>query len=338
MFLAQPARQLAIRTWLCLAGCLTACSLQMPSESEVFGSAGSKPQASGGAAAGADMLGDSGSEDNGGAEPVAGAGGVVNTGGSGAAGKSGASGTSGATGTSGAPGTGGATGASGASGAFDPGAGLVAYFTFDDASGTAAVNAKDSSKNGKCLGTCTRPTGQLGLAFGVRNNVSPTDWVELPSGIFSGRSAVTLSVWLRDLSTTRNTAPLFHFSASTNEAIYFIPDDKNGSSAGAHLGGVHNGAAFVNLWSTTPTLTDKVWHHLAFSWDSASIDLYLDGKSVGSASKPSALPSQLGATSPNYLGRLPDDTSLALFGEFDDLRVYDRVLTAAQVALLYKVR
>jgi hypothetical protein len=34
---------------------------------------------------------------------------------------------------------------------------------------------------------------------------------------------------------------------------------------------------------------------------------------------------------------LRDDTGSALFGEVDDLRVYDRALSAAQVAQLYKV-
>ena len=223
---------------------------------------------------------------------------------------------------------------------FDPNAGLVAYFTFDEASGAVAANAKDSSKNAKCNGTCTHPAGQLGQAFGLRNNVSPSDWIELPAGIFSALSATTLSVWVRDLSTNRNEAPLFHFSASAKEAISFTPDDRNAStsSAGAHLAGVHSDAAFVDLWSAKPALTDKVWHQVAFSWSAASIELYLDGKLVGSQANPNALPSQLGATSRNYLGRARSDDTRGLFGEIDDLRIYDRVLTAAQVALLYKVR
>ncbi|HKO50424.1 MAG TPA: LamG domain-containing protein [Polyangiaceae bacterium] len=310
----------------------------MPNESEVFGSAGSQTgsagsaSVSGGAPGAAGMIGDAGSGDSGGAESPAGGGGAVNN-------SSGGKASSGATGSSGAGGSLGSSGASGSS-AFDPAAGLVAHFTFDEPSGATAANAKDATKNAKCVGTCTRPTGQLGLAFGVRNSVSPTDWIELPEGIFSGHSAVTLSVWLRVLSTTRNVAPLFHFSLGSNEAISLVPDDRNTqtSTAGAHLAGVHAGTSFVDLWSATPVLTDKVWHHLAFSWSSSSIELYIDGKSVGSAASPKALPSQLGATLPNYLGRLPDDTSLALFGEIDDLRVYNRVLSTAQVALLYAVR
>jgi hypothetical protein len=317
MFLAQSWRHLPLRVWLCLAGSLAACTLQMPSEPDVFGAAGKPdsgggPSTSGGAPGVAGMLGDSGSDDNGGAASPSGGAGALNNGASGMSGTS----------------------------AFDPAAGLIAYFTFDEPIGAIAANGKDSTKSAKCVGTCTRPAGQIGLAFGIRNTVSPTDWIELPAGIISGRSAITLSVWLRDLSTTRNVAPLFHFSSGEGEAISFTPDARSSqtSTAGAHLAGVHEGASFVDLWSATPILTDKAWHQAALTWSAASIDLYIDGKSVGSSPNPAALPSQLGTTSPNYLGRLPDDTSLAMFGEIDDLRIYDRALSAAQVALLYEVR
>ncbi|HYQ44809.1 MAG TPA: LamG domain-containing protein [Polyangiaceae bacterium] len=321
----------------------------MPSESDVFGSAGAKPAAggetaSGGTSGGAAPLGESGSDESGGESPSGSAGSDSNgasgaTGASGANGSSGTTGTSGGTSSSGANGSSGATG-SGGSAAFDPTRGLVAYFTFDDASGATAANAKDSNKNAKCVGTCTHPSGQLGNAFGVRNTVSPSDWIELPTGIFNGRSAITLSVWLRDLSTTRNEAPLFHFSTGATEAFYFLPDDKNAgtSDAGAHLGGLHNGTSFVDLWSATPTLTDKAWHQVAVTWSAASINLYIDGKPLGSTSAPTVLPSQLGASSTNYLGRSRDDSKLAMFGEFDDLRLYDRVLSAADVKSLYQVR
>ena len=332
MFLAQPTRQSAIGSWLGLSACLAACSLQMPSESDVFGAAGSEAAANGGAPGGAGTLGDSGSEESGGADSPA----------SGRAGMN--QGSSGSTGSSAErrrarAGRAAPAGSSGSTG-FDPAAGLVAYFTFDEPSGAAAANSQDSTKNAKCVGTCTRPAGQLGLAFALRNNVSrPTDWIELPTGIFKGRSAVTLSVWLRDLSTTRNAAPLFHFSLGRERSDLLHSRRQDRVPRPARTWPACTAAAHSSICGArAPVLTDKAWHQMAFSWSSASIDLYLDGKPVGSATRPNALPSELGATTPNYLGRLPDDTGSALFGEVDDLRVYDRVLSAAQVAQLYKVR
>jgi len=335
--------RLAIRVGIGLSACLAACSLQMPSESDVFGAAGSKPAANGGAPGQAGMLGDSGSDDNGGAgSPADGAGGstVVSNGSSGVGGLSAAAASGGSSGSSGTTSSAGSTSSAGAA-AFDPTAGLVAHFTFDESSGAVATNAKDSTKNAKCIGACTHPEGKLGRAFGLRNNTSTSDWIELPAGIFVGHSALTLSVWLRDLSTSRGAAPLFHFSATTKDALYFVPDDSTSqsSSRGAHLGGVRSGSSFVDLWSTSPDLTDKEWHHVAVSWGTASIDLYIDGTSVGSGkATASTMPSQLAAASTNYLGRARDDSILALFGELDDLRIYDRALSASQLKLLYKVR
>jgi hypothetical protein len=309
MFLSQRSTQPVVGAWLCLLNGLAACSLQMPSESDVFGSAG--------------------------AQSAAGSAGSVMPSSS-----AGAGGTSAPQGSGGNKGPGGATGSAGAGGSaeFDPTAGLVAYFKFDEGSGATAANSKDSTKNAKCVGSCARSNGQLGGAFGLRNSVSATDWIELPTGIFDGRSAITLSVWLRDLSSTRNEAPLFHFSTSADEAFYLLPDDDQRSAMGAHLVGVHSGTSFVNLSSATPNLTDKVWHQVVIAWNSSKIELYLDGNSVGSAANPKVLPSQLGASSTNYLGRSRNDDRSALFGEVDDLRIYDRVLSAADVKLLYKVR
>ena len=328
MFLDRLSPYLALGTWACACACIVACTLQMPSESDVFGSADAN-EASGGGSGGAGMLGKSGSEDNGGTQSEGG-------GNNGSSGRGGSSATGAPGGSSAAAGSGGSSTSAG----FDATAGLVAHFTFDESNGALAANLEDSSKNAKCVGSCARLDGRLGGAFGLRNNERATNWIELPSGIFSGYSALTLSVWFRDLSTGRSAAPLFHFSATSRDAVYFVPDDRNSQTAtsGAHLGGVRSGSPFVDLWSATPETTDQEWHQVVISWAITSIDLYLDGTLAGSKPNPNAVPSQLAAASTNYLGRARDNDSPALFGEIDDLRIYDRVLTAAQVKLLYNVR
>jgi len=59
---------------------------------------------------------------------------------------------------------------------------------------------------------------------------------------------------------------------------------------------------------------------------------------VASQPTPGVLPSQLGTTSPNYLGRAADGAVRALYAELDELRVYERALSAAEVSELYRVR
>jgi hypothetical protein len=336
MLLSRAHLQLVFGACLSLSGGALACSLQMPSESDVFGSAGADSDASGGAPSATGGRGQSGGDDQAGAAAVFGDAGSVNA----ASGASNGSSGAGAGGASNA--SSGSTGSAGASGAtaFDPAAGLVAYFAFDEASGALAANGKDSSKSAKCVGTCTHPAGHVGRAFGIRNDERTTDWVELPANLFAGHAALTLSIWFRDLSASRSSAPLFHFSATSKDALYLIPDDRNTqpSEKGAHLGGVRAGSSFVDLWGATLDLTDQEWHQVVVSWSSASIDLYSDARLVGSKSNPNAAPSQLAAASTNYLGRARNADNRALFGELDELRIYDRALSALQVQQLYNVR
>ncbi len=82
-------------------------------------------------------------------------------------------------------------------------------------------------------------------------------------------------------------------------------------------------------------MSDKVWHHIALSWSASSITLYVDGKSAGSKASPRALPSDLGATSKDWLGRTLDDAVIGLYAELDDFRVYDRALSPSEIAQLY---
>jgi hypothetical protein len=223
-------------------------------------------------------------------------------------------------------------------GGFDAELGLVAHFAFDEPSGALVGNSSDPRRNGRCVGICTRPSGRFGRAIGIRNSGS-VDYVELPRGLLNGLSMTTMSLWVRDLSITRQGGRLFHFSSGSAEEIFFSPDDVNPRNdvRGAHLGGRHRGASFVNLWTTSP-LTDRQWHQVAFTWSAASINLYVDGRALRAQSTPDALPSDLGATDPDWLGRTLNDAAITLYVEIDDLRIYNRVLSANEVAALYSAR
>lgn len=302
--------------WAILCVITFACSLQMPNEQQVFGN---------------DNVGASSGGVGNGGEPTAESGGT-----SGLGGVTGGNATNTGGRVAGGAANGGA--AQGGSGAFDPNEGLTAYFPLDETSGTVAANLVDSNKSGSYFGACTHPAGKRGMAVGVRNQPSNSDWVELPGGLLSGLSAATLSMWVRDLSTVRKGGRLFDFSRSAVENIYFAPDDDNPatSAPGAHLGGTHAGTSFVDIWAPAPVMTDKVWHHVVVTWTSASIDLYIDGAAAGSKASPGAVPSDLGATTPNWLGKTLDDAFISLYAEMDELRVYNRALSSSDIGKLYQ--
>lgn len=345
--------------WLFAASSVVvACSLQMPRESEIFAPIGAEtgvPTGSGGALVGGDAQagGDAGaSGGRGGAS-----GGQADSGssGGGSAGSGGASDSgAGGGGTGGIVlGVGGGTGGSGAvdggplddgsmndgGTSFDPENGLVAHYTFDETSGVVAANRKDATKNGTYFGACGHPNGRFGKAVSMRNSTT-IDWVELPPGLLNGLSATTVILWVRDLSTDRKGGRAFDFGSGSAENVYFVPDQVNPATslAASQLGGTHAALGFVDLWtSTAVTLTDKVWHQVAISWSAQSIDLYVDTLAMGSTASPGTIPSDLGDTTPDWLGRSFNDVYPALYAELDDLRIYDRALSQAEIAALYQL-
>ena len=213
--------------------------------------------------------------------------------------------------------------------------GLIAYFAFEDTTEVAA-NDVQGAGNGSYHGTWNHPDGVRGKAVSLRNAADATiDWVELPDGLLGGRAEVTLSIWVRDLSTSRGGARLFGFTRGSGEAFFFCPDDSSSSTgSGAHLLGRHGASTFADLWTKTP-LTDKAWHHVAVRWSASKLELFIDGDSAGSTDPGGVRPSDLGATSPDWLARTLDDAELALYGEIDELKLFDRALKASEIAAIY---
>jgi len=222
---------------------------------------------------------------------------------------------------------------------FDPEDGLVAHYPFDETTGVVAANSKDATKNGTYFGACGHPTGRFGKAVSMRNSTT-VDWVELPPGLLNGLSATTVIIWVRDLSVDRKGGRAIDFGSGSAENFYVVPDQVNPATslAAAQLGGTHASLGFVDLWTTTAvTVTDKVWHQIAISWSAQSIDLYVDTVAMGSKPSPGTIPSDLGDTTPDWLGRSFNDVYPALYAELDDLRIYDRALSQAEITVLYQL-
>ncbi len=76
---------------------------------------------------------------------------------------------------------------------------------------------------------------------------------------------------------------------------------------------------------------DTEWHHLVAVMSTSGVEAYVDGVSLGSNANTTALNS---ATNPGFIGA-NDDQNNFFGGAIDDVRVYDRALTAEDVATLY---
>jgi hypothetical protein len=77
------------------------------------------------------------------------------------------------------------------------------------------------------------------------------------------------------------------------------------------------------------------WHHTAIVIDgqAKTLTLYLDGEPVASAAT-AVLPTDLGKTTQNWIGRSQYETDAYLLGSIDDFRIYNRALSDAELRYL----
>ena len=73
------------------------------------------------------------------------------------------------------------------------------------------------------------------------------------------------------------------------------------------------------------------WHHVAVTLNGSTGTLYVDGAQVGINTAMTLKPSDLGATTQNWIGRSQYSADPYLDGRVDDFRIYNRALTASEV-------
>jgi hypothetical protein len=80
-------------------------------------------------------------------------------------------------------------------------------------------------------------------------------------------------------------------------------------------------------------LFDGVWAHLACTWDETVLAFYVNGVLQGETMLPTAYPAGL----PLTIGGLPQYRNEGWTGSLDDVLLYNRAITAAEVKRLYTV-
>ena len=274
----------------------------------------------GGATGGTDGSVDTGGAGGTGGGATAGTNGSVDTGGAGGTGGGATGGTAGSGSTS-------ATGGSGGSVSLP--AGLVAWWKMDEAAGSDT--ATDASGNGNTATlTGLNPasawtTGRTGGALKCDGSGGAlvNDSVSL-DGITTG---VTIAAWVNRLSaTTGFSAVLSRETGTTNGQYYW-------------LGLSGDDAEFYGLSGvlSTTTVPMGIWTHMAATHDGTTARIYVNGAQVTSKSSSDVFKAD---TSKLTICGNQNDASGAITelwnGLVDDLQLYNRVLTATEIANLAK--
>jgi hypothetical protein len=249
-----------------------------------------------------------------------------------------------------------AAGPDAASTTFDPQAGLVVHYRFNETTGNT-VNDFAGDNDAVISGTPSSfqqwiPEGHNGGALKLAGGAAPDGgtghYVELPQALLLQHQEVSIALWLN-----RAGGPMWQrvFDLGNGQPtwIYFTAVGGTGLPV---LAGRTPALIFVDFipipdalpvgqgqLRITQTIPVGTWTHVVITWSSTEIKAYLNGKLVGMTVPNGAVaPPDLGNTGQNYLGRSQFAPDPYFNGMLDEFRVYSRVLSASDVDQLFNLQ
>lgn len=207
--------------------------------------------------------------------------------------------------------------------------GMVAYYPVD-------TNMKDATGNGNdarlAIGSVSSTQGKMGGAykFDGSTHLLAGPYPNVPnSANLNIQNSITFATWLKSSNTSDYSAALHRYNGG---GFLLVANRSNTNKASCQLLLSHPyTGAYVD--STTPVI-DSLWHHIACTYDGSNLRIYVDGKEQGIS--PYSYGTSYIPNEPLYIGRDPYG-SRYFTGELDDIRIYNRSLSAEEVQTLYQL-
>jgi len=221
--------------------------------------------------------------------------------------------------------------------------GLVGYWDFEEGSGTTVYDRSSSGNNGTITGA-TYTNGRVG---GGMNFNGTSDYIDLGTSAlnFARNDSLTISMWIkpekvgmskgtrligkRDESTYIGWQINYSGNNSVNERVTFS------------LGDYYNGGV-LTINSQGELITYNDWNHIMVTYNGSSlasgVTWYINGSEATGGTGPSSVSSISGTTTNSIMARIGSKVGgdLKYFnGRIDEIRAYNRELSAAEAADIY---
>jgi arabinan endo-1,5-alpha-L-arabinosidase len=203
---------------------------------------------------------------------------------------------------------------------------LIAWWKFDEGSGTVAEDSSTSNYDGNIIGptwVTNDPNRPIVLSFDGTN-----DYVDLPDG-FADFDGLTVAVWAYPTAATSNSRFIDLGNGQANNNILL----GRSSSTNSLIFEVYYGTVRIGYLLASGAIELNKWQHFAATVDESGYSvLYKNGQ-----------PIQTGSTTPpwnvtrtnNYIGRSNWASYAYCQGRLDDIRLYDKALSANDVNNIY---
>ena len=197
-----------------------------------------------------------------------------------------------------------------------PTLGLLAHYRFDEASGSTA---SDASGNNNHASLSNGPSWIAGRVQGALSFDGINDGLSLSrlAGLSNGNTPHTIAAWIRINSLPSNRAWLLLLGDQGEGAHHWLVNSSGISQLGSWSGN-----------QAQPTLPTGVWKHLALTFDGTTLKAYLDGSMIATTGASFNLSGSPLTAASQHIGEN------FFHGALDELRIYNRALTASEVAAL----
>ncbi len=207
--------------------------------------------------------------------------------------------------------------------------GLIAYYPFSG-------NASDESGNGNS-GTVTSAvltTDRKGIANSAYYFNGSNSLITVPHNASLNALPLTVNLWFKTNQNTGGGGYAFvtkYYNTSGNGwTVSFITP--SGLFKGQYLNNNNLGSVFA--YSKSP-VNDNYWHMVTVIYSLTGENVYIDNKLVASEIWIGTIGAST-STRNMLIGKVDDPgTNTYYNGSLDDIRIYNRALTSAEVAVLY---
>jgi hypothetical protein len=205
--------------------------------------------------------------------------------------------------------------------------GLVAYWPFDGNANDASGNGNDGIVNGATLAVDRNGNANGAYHFKGNGNIripdsaslrSPTNAISFVFWMKPGREILTTIICCKGIETRQY--GLF-INSENNIGSYYVND----------WCGINGVDVICHETPAIPLVGQ--WQHVAVTWDGKTIKVYMDGSIVGEESASGVFATN---TADLLIGEDPPGVTEYLLGDLDDLAIWNRALTADEVAQLYE--
>lgn len=207
----------------------------------------------------------------------------------------------------------------------DPGtANLRAHYAFSN----SAQDSSGRGLNGTIQGNPRFVDGPSGFGTALACD-GAGDAVTLPIGtVISSVSDITVSCWANFSNEGGSWQRLWDFGSGEDNYMFLTP--RMGNNGAMRFAVLTPDVAEQNI--TAPATLATGWHHVAFTLESSTMTakLYQDGKLVAEG-EITVMPSDLGATTQNFIGRSQFAADAYYNGSIDEVMIYDRALSLPEV-------